>query len=677
MQKSTNLLGEETSPYLLQHRDNPVHWHAWNDTSLAEAKDLNKPILLSIGYAACHWCHVMAHESFEDQETADVMNRLFVNIKVDREERPDVDAIYMAALHQLGEQGGWPLTMFLTPEAAPFWGGTYFPKEPNYGRPGFIQVMTGIARIFHEEPEKVAQNHRAVRERLDQQNAAKSPAKIDNDFFLQTGEKILSIWDPVNGGVRGAPKFPQTNMIETLWRCGQQTGNQKFNNQALFALERMAFGGIYDHLAGGFSRYTVDERWLIPHFEKMLYDNALILNQMINLWPETKSPILEKTIAETIHWLKRDMQIDDGGLASSYDADSEGEEGRFYVWSRAEIGHILGEEDGAFFARHYDITTGGNWEGKSIPNRLDATILEDKKTEDRLRNLRARLLEERRKRVWPGLDDKILADWNGLAVTAICRASRMFNQNDWLEFAKQIFHFVSESMSKNGVFVHSTRAGKTTGQGMLADYANMIEAALELYQTTLEEKYIVLAKDWADTVLRLFPTKDDGFFMTPETSKDLILRPRNGADDATPNGNPTMMRNFIVLGAITGNINYDTSARKILTAFSGDIKENPLAHVGLLNAFDQANRQIQVLVNNDGVNKKSVGKIISDAKFPYPIVLYNKSIPETMRENIAAEAVSTNPDGIYVCIPGTCLPPALNEKELVQRLDEAGTMISN
>ncbi len=677
MLKTANLLGAETSPYLVQHADNPVHWRAWNDESLAEAKELNKPILLSIGYAACHWCHVMAHESFEDPETAEVMNRLFVNIKVDREERPDVDAIYMSALHQLGDQGGWPMTMFLTPDAEPFWGGTYFPKGPKYGRPGFTQVMTEISRIYVEEPEKVTQNCQAVLERLNQQNAARTRTEITRGHFLQTGEKILSVSDPVNGGLRNAPKFPQTGMIETLWRCGQQSDNKEFQKTALFSLERMALGGIYDHLAGGFSRYTVDERWLVPHFEKMLYDNALILNQMVALWPATQSPILKKAIFETISWLQRDMQIDRGGLASSYDADSEGEEGRFYVWSRTEIDDVLGTENGDFFARHYDISVAGNWEGKSIPNRLHVSALENADIEAKLRSHCDKLLEMRIKRVWPGLDDKILADWNGLAITAIARASRTFDNNKWLDFAIEIFDFVSESMADNGRLFHSTRLGQTSGQGMLLDYSNMIEAALALFEISSNRKYLEKAETWAGTVIKHFKTGDGGFFMTADDSSDLILRPRSAADDATPNGNGTMVRNFVRLGAITGDADYDQQAQNVVEAFSGDITANPLGHTGLMNGFDQINRQIQIFGNTkpDQSTKESTAQNIAE-NYPYPIVIIDINENIVPLGNVALKSLSDQPDGVHICVPGACLPPAKTAVEIAERFSQASAMVN-
>src|SRR3569832_1584180 len=365
-----NALAAETSPYLLQHAHNPVDWYAWSEAALDKARREDKPILLSIGYSACHWCHVMAHESFEDAAPAAVMNALFVSIKVDREERPDIDQIYMNALHLLGEQGGWPLPMFLTPDAEPVWGGTYWPKESRFGRPAFVEVLHSVARIFRDEPEKIAQNRASLLANLSQKAQAQGRVVIAEKELDAAARQIGNMFDSVNGGLRGAPKIPQPAILEMLWRAGLRTNDPRFFEFVEHTLERLCEGGIYDHLGGGFSRYSVDERWLVPHFEKMLYDNAQLLELLALAWQRSGNPLFAARARETVEWLKREMTTADGACCASLDADSEGEEGKFYVWSKNEIIELIGPEAAEFFARHYDVTDDGNFEGHNILNRL-------------------------------------------------------------------------------------------------------------------------------------------------------------------------------------------------------------------------------------------------------------------------------------------------------------------
>ncbi|MFQ5959315.1 MAG: thioredoxin domain-containing protein, partial [Alphaproteobacteria bacterium] len=409
---SRNRLGGETSPYLLQHRDNPVHWQPWDERAFAEAKRHDKPVLLSIGYAACHWCHVMAHESFEDAQTAALMNELFVNIKVDREERPDLDAIYQTALALLGQHGGWPLTMFLTPEGEPFWGGTYFPPSGRYGRPGFQDVLRAVHKVYTSEPEKVEKNRAALVEALQALSRKEAGGAIPLALGDQVAELLLQEVDPVWGGIGGAPKFPQTMVLELLWRAYKRGAGAAMRDAVLLSARRICEGGIYDHLGGGFARYAVDERWLVPHFEKMLYDNALILELLAHLWQETGDALFKNRTEETVAWVLREMAAPDGGFASAYDADSEGEEGRFYTWSADEIDRLLGP-DAAAFKAVYDVGAQGNWEGRNILHRnaapADAAI-----DEAQLAAMRAVLFRARAERVPPACDDKVLADWNGL-----------------------------------------------------------------------------------------------------------------------------------------------------------------------------------------------------------------------------------------------------------------------
>src|SRR6185312_3607777 len=491
-----NRLAKETSPYLIQHKDNPVAWWPWGPEALSEAKRTNKPILLSIGYAACHWCHVMAHESFEDEATAAVMNDLFVNIKVDREERPEIDEIYMSALHHLGEQGGWPLTMFLTPAGEPFWGGTYFPKTAAYGRPGFQDVLKQVSKVFQEEPQKIEANRKGLVEELQKRGGAQSTVKIGVPQLNDVAERIGGLFDLTSGGLRGAPKFPQCQMLEFLWRAGARTKEERYFAVVNLTLNQMSEGGIYDHLGGGYSRYSVDARWLVPHFEKMLYDNAQILELLALAFQRAGKELFRERARETVAWLAREMTLEGGAFASSLDADSEGEEGKFYVWSLSETEAALGKDDAEFFAKFYDVTSGGNFEGHNILNRLNH-LERSEADEARLKNLREKLLKVRAKRVRPGLDDKVLADWNGLMIAALANASALLGEPEWIERGAKAFRFVAEKMSRGDRLSHSWRDGRLVFPGYSSDYASMIRAAIALHQAMGEKIYLYHAIRWA------------------------------------------------------------------------------------------------------------------------------------------------------------------------------------
>jgi uncharacterized protein YyaL (SSP411 family) len=563
-----NQLGAETSPYLLQHKDNPVHWRPWGEAAFAEAKSANKPVLLSIGYAACHWCHVMAHESFEDEATAAVMNDLFVNIKVDREERPDVDAIYMNALHLIGEQGGWPLTMFLTPDAEPFWGGTYFPKDERFGRPAFVSVLNTVSYVFHNEPDKVRTNADAITTQLAPRKAGGMAPALTDPVLSDLARRFLQAVDPTHGGLRGAPKFPQTQFFDFLWRAGLRYGLPNPREAVTITLTQIAQGGIYDHLGGGFARYSVDERWLVPHFEKMLYDNALLMNLMTEVWREEKTPLYAQRIEETVGWLTREMTIEDGAFAASLDADSEGEEGKFYVWSADEIRDALGTDDFALFAQTYDVTEGGNFEGRTILNRLNTILLGDADTEARLAAMRETLLTLRSKRIQPGFDDKVLADWNGLVIAALANAGQAFNKPAWIEAARAAHTFVCKQMIKDGRMMHAYRAGETKAPAIANDYANMIRANLALANATNDPALIEQACTWAEVLdTHYWSDALAGYHLAADDTQDLIVRPLTGLDDATPNANAVMVTNLLALSLRTGETRYAERAYEILRAF--------------------------------------------------------------------------------------------------------------
>ena len=590
-----NRLSAETSPYLLQHANNPVHWWAWGEEALAEAKRSNRPILLSVGYAACHWCHVMAHESFEDPAAAAAMNELFVNIKVDREERPDIDEIYMNALHHLGEQGGWPLTMFLTPAGEPFWGGTYFPNTARYGRPAFVDVLREVARVFRDEPEKIETNRKALAAQLAARARAQGKVTLGAAELDDTAQRVGSLFDPVNGGVRGAPKFPQCGMLEFLWRAGERTGEERYFSAVAITLDRMSEGGIYDHLGGGYSRYSVDEQWLVPHFEKMLYDNAQLLELLALAHARTGHLLFRERAAETVEWLRREMITPQGGFASSLDADSEGEEGKFYVWSLAEIKAVLGERDAGFFTTPYGLSEEGNFEGRNILNRLNH-LPRNKDNEARLKMMREKLLAARAQRVRPGLDDKVLADWNGLMTAALANGGALLGEKSWIELAAGAFGMVAKLMTRGDRLGHSWRAGRLLFPGLSSDYAAMIRAAIALYQATGREAYLEQAVKWTAALERHHADAEGGgYFLTADDAEGLIVRPAQTRDDALPNPNALMAQNLLRLAVLTGEDRYRVRADRLLEGLLPLAAENLVGHMALLSALDLRLRHREIV----------------------------------------------------------------------------------
>lgn len=666
---SHNRLGDESSPYLVQHRDNPVHWWAWGPEALAEAKRTGKPILLSIGYSACHWCHVMAHESFEDEETAAVMNERFVNIKVDREERPDIDAIYMGALHRLGQQGGWPLTMFLDSDARPFWGGTYFPKVPTYGRPAFVEVLTRISDVYHTEPEKVAGNADALTAALAERTDGSSGPPVTDPLIREIVGRLARLVDPVHGGITGAPKFPQWSFFWLLWRGAIRYRNDAAKQAVIVTLDRMNNGGIYDHLGGGFARYSVDELWLVPHFEKMLYDNALLIDLMTEVWRETQDPLLKTRVAETVAWIAREMVVDGGGFAAALDADSEGEEGKFYVWTADEIERVLGADDAATFAAAYDVTPDGNWEGNTILNRLKSKGLGTDEEEARLESLRAKLLKARESRERPGWDDKVLADWNGLMIAALARAGVVFDRSDWVTMARTAFTYVTEKMSVDDRILHAVRHGRGRAPGTAHDYANMIWAALRLYQATGETGDLDWARRWVEVLDRHYWSADDGgYFTAADDTSDVIVRLRTATDDATPAANATMVSNLVALATLTGDTSYAERAETIVRAFSADLAKNLVAYTGLLAAaMDLLAPQLVVTVSGGPSASSDLSKVIHAMSIPGAVELEVSGAigsvgPPALHGKSTEEGRST----AYVCVGTQCSLPATSERDLRQ-----------
>ena len=670
---ASNRLSQETSPYLLQHADNPVDWHAWGPEALALAKSEEKPILLSVGYAACHWCHVMAHECFEDPDIAAVMNELYVNIKVDREERPDLDTIYQSALALLGQQGGWPLTMFLTPDGEPFWGGTYFPPTPRFGRPGFPDVLRGIAGTYHREPDKVTKNVDALREALGKLAANQRGDAIPPEAYDSIAERLASEVDPVHGGLGGAPKFPQPSIFTLLWRAYRRTGRDTFRQPVTTTLTAMCQGGIYDHLGGGFARYSVDGEWLAPHFEKMLYDNAQLISLLTLVWQHTGEPLYETRIRETVDWLLREMISEGGGFAATLDADSEGEEGKFYVWSAAEIDRLLGDK-AALFARAYDVTPGGNWEGKTILNRRRGADITDDDVGP-LADSRAILLKEREKRVRPGWDDKVLADWNGLAITALADAGSVFGEPAWVAAAETAFAFVRDRMTVDGRLHHSARNGKLRNLAMLDDYANMAAAGLALLEATGDAGYLEQSKRWLEELdLRFWDSGNGGYFFTADDADDLIVRTKSIHDNAVPAGNGTMLAVLARLFYLTGEEAYLRKAEAVLAAFSGEIGRNFFPMSTFVNAAEFLSNALQIVISGKrgDAATDALARQVLDLSLPNRILTIVD--PETKLPSGHPAAGKGQVDGkptAYVCAGLTCGPPVTDPDALRGALEEA------
>ncbi|WP_214103709.1 thioredoxin domain-containing protein [Acrocarpospora catenulata] len=552
-----NRLTGATSPYLLQHADNPVHWFEWGDEAFAEARRRDVPLLISVGYSACHWCHVMAHESFEDQAIADVMNRHFVNVKVDREERPDVDAVYMAATQAMSGQGGWPMTVFATPEGNPFYAGTYFPPAQ------FRRLLAGVAQAWAEERENVLAQGAKVVDALNLRAGLPQGPLPGPEIVAEAVEDLAKTFDATRGGFGRAPKFPPSMVLEFLLRVG--TG--KALAMAEKTLDAMARGGIYDQLGGGFARYSVDVAWVVPHFEKMLYDNALLLRVYAHWWRSTGSVLARRVALETADWLLREMRTPEGGFASALDADSEGEEGRFYVWTPGQLTEILGEEDGAWATQLFEVT--GTFEhGTSV-----LQLLHDPDDRDRFDRVRAALLAVRETRVRPGRDDKVVAAWNGLAIVALAETGALFDRPDLIDAARTAATLLADlHVSRTGSEVRlarTSRAGQVgANAGVLEDYADVAEGLLGLYSVTGESQWFTLAGELLDTLLARFPDGEGGFYDTADDASSLFQRPKDPTDNATPSGQFAAAGALLTYAALTGSTPHREAAENALGAVS-------------------------------------------------------------------------------------------------------------
>jgi len=667
-----NALAHATSPYLLQHKDNPVAWREWSAETLAEAKRENKPILLSVGYAACHWCHVMAHESFENPEIAELMNRHFISVKVDREERPDIDTIYQQALALLGQHGGWPLTMFLTPDGEPFWGGTYFPPDSRYGRPGFADVLKQVAEIWQSGQDKIEGNRQALRQALEKLSRPEAGDDLGLDAALGTARELVEEFDAVHGGIGGAPKFPQAPMLSLVWQAGQLSGDGLFKHRVLHTLSRICQGGIYDHLGGGFARYSVDAYWLVPHFEKMLYDNAQLLALLGEAYAETGDRLYFERARETVGWLTREMMTP-AGLASSLDADSEGEEGRYYVWEKGEIQRLLGEEAGDFcFA--YGVTRRGNWEGKNILNRLHESGLREPEEEKKLAELRRILFQAREERVRPERDDKVLADWNGLAIQGLVGAAERFGEPEWADLAADIFDRVVAHMAEGDRLHHSWRDGRWLEKNFLDDYAQMIRAAVLLHQLRGDPRFLDHARRWSETVEREFKDPAGGYALVPQSADDLIVRAKNAHDGPHPSAVGSLALAWAELGHLTGERELEDRARGIVRAFSGEAKRNPYVHSTLLLAASFMAEPLQIVVAGDpeDATVRSLAETAHAAASPLRVVQQVSADSDLADGHPAKGKEAADGPAAYVCRGPTCLPPVSEPGALRELLVDRG-----
>ncbi len=683
-----NELSQAASPYLLQHASNPVHWRMWGEAALRQAQEQGKPILLSIGYAACHWCHVMAHESFEDDATAAVMNELFVNIKVDREERPDIDHIYMSALHAFGERGGWPLTMFLTPTGEPFWGGTYFPKDSHYGRPSFVSILKTVAAAFRAEPAQIKENAEIIRQHLTRPAARGGEAGLSLEQVNELAQHLTGFIDPVHGGLQGAPKFPNTPILELLWRAGARLGKAPYRDLVKLTMTQMAEGGIYDHLGGGYARYSTDARWFVPHFEKMLYDNAQILELLALCHHEFGGELFRARAQETVAWLKREMTTAEGAFCASLDADSEGVEGKFYVWTYPEITALLGPADAAFFGTFYDASESGNWHDEAhgghviVLNRL-ATKPPAPEEESRLAPLRQKLFGAREKRVHPGLDDKILADWNGLMIAALVNAATIFNEPEWIALAARAYDFIATTLHFTDAeghrrLAHGWRAGVLVAPGLALDHAAMMSAALALHEARnfgpappLTRDYLADATNWAEALDTYHRDPETGLLnMTAKDAGDVILRPAPTVDDAIPNAHPIALFTLVRLAGLTGEARWLARADALFEALAGEVRSNLVGHAGILNALDFRLRAKEIVTA--GARRKELYEAALGVPFSARVVIdidqpeaVPQSHPARAQAKLAGEAAA------FVCAGGTCSLPVRTKEALLESIGYA------
>jgi len=677
-----NQLIDETSPYLRQHAHNPVDWFPWNARALKKARDEDKPILLSIGYSACHWCHVMAHESFEDPAVAEVMNDLFVNIKVDREERPDLDKIYQTSQLLLNQRGGgWPLTMFLTPtDQVPFFGGTYFPKAPMHGLPAFTDLLQRVAGFYRQRRDDIGKQNVSMRKALESifgQPPAGEP--LGEETLNMARLQLEQSFDARDGGFGNAPKFPHPTNIERLlrhWAASRNEPDRQALHMALFSLQKMAQGGIYDHLGGGFCRYSVDGQWMIPHFEKMLYDNGPLLGLCAQAAVATVDAELERTARETAGWAMREMQSPEGGYYSSLDADAEGEEGKFHVWGRAQIEALLEPRDYAIFARRFGLDGPANFEGRwhlrvceDLKDLAAAFDTDENSINTSLERSRQTLFDVREQRVHPGRDDKVLTSWNALMIKGMATAGRHLGMPECIESAHRSLDFIRQTLWRDGRLLATFKDGKAHLTAYVDDYVFLIDAVLELLQARWRSDELTFACELADALLGHFEDRTSGgFYFTADDHESLIQRPKVMADEATPAGNGVAAQALARLGYLIGDTRYIEAATRTLEAAAGAVAQAPIAHASLLAALEESLTPPQILILRGAGDTfdawhRAAARAYAPRRLCFAIRTDARDLPPAL-----GEKTPEGPAVAYLCEGMTCAAPITDSKDFEQML---------
>jgi uncharacterized protein YyaL (SSP411 family) len=673
-----NRLAHETSPYLLQHANNPVDWYPWGPEALEQAKRDDKPILLSIGYAACHWCHVMEHESFENPATAALMNERFVNIKVDREERPDIDGIYMQAVQAMTGHGGWPMTMFLTPDGVPFYGGTYFPREDRQGMPSFTRILTVVSDSYRSKRADVARTAESVQEMYGASMAATRSAGPLSSAVLDEAYRALSNrYDETNGGFEGAPKFPQTMSLDFLLRYAARRGVEHAVAMVSHSFRQMARGGIYDQVGGGFARYAVDAIWLVPHFEKMLYDNALLVRLGAHLWQATKDDDVRRVVEETIDWACRELRSPEGGFYASFDADSEGHEGKFYVWSAEEFDRVLGD-DAPLLRAYWGVTDDGNFEDHTILSVVgDARALaarhglSDAQFGDVVRRSKARLYDVRKARVWPGLDDKILASWNGLMVRGVAEAARAFGNARYRAVAEESATFLFASLVRDGRVFRSYKNGQARIAGYLEDYAALGLAALAVYELTFDRRWLEHAREMRDAMVQWFWDDTSGaFYDTASDHETLITRPREVPDNAIPSGTSLAVELLLRLAELFDEGDARTRATYVVETLAPAIARYPSAFGHLLGSADMiVNGAVELAIAGEPDSADFARLARTAAEHYVPSLVLAGGMQTAGVALLDGRTTSDGAATAYLCRNYACDLPATTAEQLADQLE--------